>query len=340
MRIKPEQLEAHMGKGLQPLYLVHGDEALLAQEAADLIRARARQEGCAEREVFTVERGFDWQALLSSGNSLSLFSSRRLVEIRIPSGKPGNDGSLALQDYCARLPEDTVTLVLCPKLDKTAQAGKWFKALENTGISVGVFPIERTQLPRWIGDRLARQGHRADAATLQFLADQVEGNLLAAFQEIQKLALIFPAGSLSFDMVRGAVADVARFDVFKLGDAVLAGDAARVSRVLEVLRGEGEDPVLILWALAREIRVLARLRGGMRRGGHLPQLMRDAWIWESRQKLVEQAVMKSSEARLLQGLARAAKIDRMIKGLAHGDVWDELLQLSLITTTTIWQEQI
>ncbi|MDD5402994.1 MAG: DNA polymerase III subunit delta [Sulfuricella sp.] len=329
MRLKPEQLDQHLAKGLQPLYLVFGDEPLLAQEAVDAIRARARQEAYAEREVFMVERGFDWQNLLTSGNSMSLFASRRLVEIRIPSGKPGNDGSQALQAYCARLPADTVTLVMCPKLDKAAQAGKWFKAMEQAGVVVAVFPVERAQLPAWIGSRLARQQQRAEPQTLQLLADQVEGNLLAAFQEVQKLALLFPAGTLSFDQVKESVADVARFDVFKLGDALLAGDAARVSRVLDVLRGEGEDPVLILWALAREIRTLAKLRGGMRRGGSLPQLMRDAWIWEARQKLVEQAVKRTSEARLLQGLKRAAGIDRMIKGLARGDVWDELLQLGL-----------
>ncbi len=329
MRLKPEQLDQHLAKGLQPLYLVFGDEPLLAQEAVDAIRARARQEAYAEREVFMVERGFDWQNLLTSGNSMSLFASRRLVEIRIPSGKPGNDGSQALQAYCARLPADTVTLVKCPKLDKAAQAGKWFKAMEQAGVVVAVFPVERAQLPAWIGSRLARQQQRAEPQTLQLLADQVEGNLLAAFQEVQKLALLFPAGTLSFDQVKESVADVARFDVFKLGDALLAGDAARVSRVLDVLRGEGEDPVLILWALAREIRTLAKLRGGMRRGGSLPQLMRDAWIWEARQKLVEQAVKRTSEARLLQGLKRAAGIDRMIKGLARGDVWDELLQLGL-----------
>ena len=329
MRLKPEQLDQHLAQGLQPLYLVFGDEPLLAQEAADAIRVKARQEGCAEREVFTVERGFNWQNLLTSGNSMSLFAARRLVEIRIPSGKPGNDGSLALQEYCARLPADTVTLVMCPKLDKTAQAGKWFKAMEQAGVVVAVFPVERAQLPAWIGARLARQNQRAEPATLQLLADQVEGNLLAAFQEVQKLALLFPAGMLSFEQVKESVADVARFDVFKLGDALLAGDAARVSRVLDVLRGEGEDPVLILWALTREIRALAKLRGGMRRGGSLPQLMRDAWIWEARQKLVEQAVKRTGEARLLQGLKQAAGIDRMIKGLAKGDVWDELLQLGL-----------
>jgi DNA polymerase-3 subunit delta len=329
MRLKPEQLDQHLARGLQPLYLVFGDEPLLAQEAADAIRVRARQEGCAEREVFTVERGFSWQNLLTSGNCMSLFASRRLVEIRIPSGKPGNDGSQALQEYCARLPADTVTLVICPKLDKAAQAGKWFKAMEQAGVAVGVFPVERAQLPAWIGTRLARQNQRAAPATLQLLADQVEGNLLAAFQEVQKLALLFPAGMLSFEQVKESVADVARFDVFKLGDALLAGDVARVSRVLDVLRGEGEDPVLILWALTREIRTLAKLRSGMRRGGSLPQLMRDAWIWEARQRLVEQAVKRTSEARLLQGLKRAAGIDRMIKGLARGDVWDELLQLGL-----------
>jgi len=331
MRLKPEQLDPHLARGLQPLYLVFGDEPLLAQEAADAIRVRARQEGCAEREVFTVERGFNWQNLLTSGSSMSLFASRRLVEIRIPSGKPGNDGSQALQEYCARLPADTVTLVVCPKLDKAVQAGKWFKSMEQAGVVVAVFPVERAQLPAWIGGRLARQNQRAGPATLQLLADQVEGNLLAAFQEVQKLALLFPAGMLSFEQVKESVADVARFDVFKLGDALLAGDVARVSRVLDVLRGEGEDPVLILWALTREIRTLAKLRGGMRRGGSLPQLMREAWIWEARQKLVEQAVKRTSEARLLQGLKQAAGIDRMIKGLAKGDVWDELLQLGLTT---------
>jgi DNA polymerase-3 subunit delta len=201
--------------------------------------------------------------------------------------------------------------------------------MEQAGVAVAVFPVERTQLPAWIGTRLARQNQRADSATLQFLADQVEGNLLAAFQEVQKLALLFPPGVLGFEQVKQAVADVARFDVFKLGDALLAGDAARVNRVLDVLRGEGEDPVLILWALTREIRTLAKLKGGMRRGGSLAQLMREAWIWEARQKLVEQALKRSSEARLLAGLKRAAGIDRMIKGLARGDVWDELLQLGL-----------
>ena len=330
MRVKAEQLPQHLGKGLQPLYLVFGDEPLLAQEAADQIRARAREDGCAEREVLTAERDFNWRMLLTSGNSLSLFASRRLVEVRIPSGKPGTDGSEALQAYSARLPPDTCTLVLCPKLDKQAQASKWFKAVEQAGVTVPVYPVERDRLPAWIGARLAGQEQSADPAALRFLADQVEGNLLAAHQEVQKLALLFPPGRLSFEQIREAVADVARFDVFKLADALLAGDAARLSRILEVLRAEGEEPVLVLWAMAREIRTLAALRAGLDRGEDLLRLMRDAWVWEARQKLVEQALRRHSRPRLLAGLRRAAGIDRMIKGLARGDVWDELLQLGLV----------
>lgn len=329
MRLKPEQLAQNLQQGVQPLYTVFGEETLLALEAADAIRAAARKNGYAEREVLTVEASFNWSRLAASGASLSLFGDKRLLEIRIPSGKPGTEGGQALQEYCKTLPPDTVTLVALPKLDKQAQASKWFKALEGAGVAVQANAVERGRLVAWIGARLAAQDRQADPATLQFLADQVEGNLLAAHQEVQKLALLFPPGKLSFEQVKDAVLDVARFDVFKLGDALLAGDAGRFVRVLEGLRGEGEEPVLVLWALTREIRVLAKLRGGMRRGASLPQLMRDAWIWESRQPLVERAVKRLSEAVLLRSLHRAAKIDRMIKGLARGDVWDELQQLGL-----------
>lgn len=329
MRLKTDQLAQHLQRGVQPLYTVFGEETLLALEAADAIRSAAKQAGYTEREVLTVETGFNWSRLAASGGSLSLFGDRRLLEIRIPSGKPGTEGARALQELCAALPPDTVTLVTLPKLDKQAQAAKWFKALESAGTSVSAAAVERSRLPAWIGARLAAQGQQVDAGTLQFLADQVEGNLLAAHQEVQKLALLFPPGRIALEAVKDAVLDVARFDVFKLGDALLAGDAARLARILEGLRGEGVEPVLVLWALAREIRTLARLRGGMRRGASLAQLMREAWIWESRQPLVERAVKRLSEAELLAALAQAAKIDRMIKGMARGDVWDELLQVSL-----------
>ncbi len=329
MRLGADQLAAHLQRGLAPLYLIHGDEPLLAMEAADAIRARARLAGHDEREVFTAEAGFSWQNLLDSGNSLSLFAARRIVEIRIPTGKPGTEGGQALQDYCARLPADTVTLVTCPKLDKQAQATKWFKALEQAGVNLPVYPVERQRLPQWIGVRLAAQNQRADAAVLQFLADRVEGNLLAAHQEIRKLGLLFPAGPLEFEQVREAVLDVSRYDVFNLAEAMLAGDAARLARILEGLKGEGVAPTLALWALTQEIRTLARLKLGQRRGVAVAQLMRDLRVWESRQNLMQRALGRLDEARVLAGLKQAAALDRTIKGLGRGDVWDGLLQLGL-----------
>jgi len=329
MRFNADQLDPHLRRGLQPLYVVFGDEPLLAMEAADRIRAAARAEGFAEREVLVAEGGFNWQDLILSGRSLSLFASRRILEIRIPSGKPGAEGGRALEEYCASLPPETLTLVLLPKLDRQAQGAKWFKALEQAGAAVQVHSVERGSLPRWIGARLGAQNQRADAATLQFLADRVEGNLLAAHQEIRKLSLLFPPGDLTFEQVREAVANVSRYDVFDLTEAMLAGDAIRLARVLEGLRGEGEAPTLALWAMAQEIRNLAKIGYAVESGVSLPQAMRAARVWESRQPPVLRALKRVGLDRLKLALLRAADIDRMIKGLARGDVWDELLQLGL-----------
>lgn len=329
MRVAADQLGKHLEKGLQPLYVVHGDEPLLAIECADRVRTAARRAGYTEREVFTVETGFDWSSLSMAGNSLSLFASQRLMEVRIPGGKPGTEGAQRLQDYCAALPQDTVTLVTLPKLDRQAQNSKWFTALEDAGVTVPVYPIERARLPQWVAGRLAQQGQRASAETLQFLADQVEGNLLAAHQEVQKLALLFPQGELAFAQVQEAVLDVARFDVFKLGDALLAGDAPRLARMLQGLQEEGEGAVLVLWALTNEIRTLLRIKAGLRRGESMPKLLREARVWESRQSLVERALKRVNEPVLEKALVRAAELDRMSKGLGAGDIWDEMLQLAL-----------
>ena len=333
MRLNAEQLGQHLQRGLQPLYVVHGDEPLLALEAADLVRTQAKRAGYVEREVFTVEAGFNWSDLIGSGNSLSLFASQRLMDIRIPGGKPGVEGARMLQEYCAALPADTVTLITLPKLDRQALTTKWFGALEQAGVVVPVFPVELGRLPQWIKQRLAAQNQRADAQTLQFLADQVEGNLLAAHHEVQKLALLFPEGALSFEQVSGAVLDVARFDVFKLGDALLSGDVPRLARMLDGLKGEGVSPVLILWAYTQEIRALLKIKAGMRRGGSQATLMRDARVWESRQSLVQRALGRLAERTLESALQKAAELDRLSKGLGSGDVWDELLQLGLRLAT-------
>ena len=329
MKLSGEDLPRHLASGLEPLYVIHGDALLLSIEAADAIRVAARAAGYGEREVLTVEQGFKWAELRNSAQSMSLFSSRKLVELRIPSGKPGVDGAQTLQDYCGQLNADTVTIITLPRLDKAALDSKWFTALAAQGAVIATEEIPLNALPAWIAGRLKQQGQSADQDTLAFLAERVEGNLLAAYQEVQKLALLFPAGHLSFEQVKDAVMDVARYDVFKLSEAMLAGDVARYARILDGLRAEGEATVLILWALAEDIRALGKVLRAMQRNGNLASALRDARIWGVRQKQVERAVRRYSPAITERALRQAANVDKVIKGLRQGDVWDELLQLGI-----------
>ena len=266
MRIDTENLAQHLERGLKSLYTVYGEEPLLALEAADRIRRHCRQTGYTEREILTAESGFEWAQLAASANSLSLFASQRLLEVRIPNGKLGNDGGDALRRYASDLPPDTVTLISLPRLDRTQQSSSWFEALDSAGIVIAANPVTLARLPRWIASRLSMQNQQADEQTLAFLVCRVEGNLLAAHQEVQKLGLLFPPGQLDAEQVQNAVLDVARYDVFKLGEAVLAGDATRFVRMLAGLRGEGTAPPLVLWALTEEARALllvARLTQGV-----------------------------------------------------------------------------
>ncbi len=329
MRIKPEQLPQHLQKATAPLYTLFGSEPLLILEAADLIRTHAHQQGYSERELFIVDQHFDWLSLLSATNNLSLFSARKFIDIRIPSGKPGKEGSKAIEAYCNALPPDSFTLITLPKVDKQNQTAKWFKILENTGTLIPIYALERQQLPEWIELRLARQQQKTDTTTLQFLADQTEGNLFAAHQEIQKLALLYPTGHLTFEQVKNVVLDVARYDVYQLADAMLAADTARYTRILIGLQGEGVAPLVILATLAEQIRQLITIRAGLDSGQSLVQLFQTARIWGERQKIVSTAVKRITLQSLTQGLSDAAVIDRMIKGVAQGDVWDALLQLGL-----------
>ncbi len=330
MQLRAEELERHLARSLANLYVIHGDEPLQSLEAADAIRAQARAQGYAEREVLAVERGFDWSLLSASGANLSLFSSKKLIELRIPGGKPGTEGAAAIVQYCAAPVPDLLTIVSLPKLDRRTQDTAWFKALTRDGVLINTFQVERAQLPQWIAARLARQKQKADRETLQFLADSVEGNLLAAHQEIQKLGLLFPPGELAFDPVCGAVLNVARYDAFKLNEAMLAGDTARLARMLDGLKSEGEAPPKILWVLSEEIRAVAKVQAGLAQGEDLQQLCRNNRVWGGvRQQLVTEAARRLKSAALGQALRHAARIDRTVKGLARGDVWDELLQLCL-----------
>lgn len=329
MNLASEDLPRHLASGLKPLYVVYGDALLLAIEAADSIRAAARAAGYSERETFVAEQHFKWGELRNSAQSLSLFASRKVVDLRIPSGKPGVEGGQALQDYCASLSEDVLTLISLPRLDKTTQNSKWFGALQQHGVMITADDIPRSGLPRWIAGRLQRQDQTADSTTLEFLADRCEGNLLAAFQEIQKLALLFPAGPLSFEQVKDAVMDVARYDIFKLSEAMLNGNAARFVRILDGLRAEGTATVLVLWAISEEIRTLGKVLQATQRGGNVSNALRDARVWGPRQGLIENAVRRVKFPHVERAMQQAARLDKTIKGLRQGDVWDELLQLGL-----------
>ena len=329
MRIDSEQLPQHLSRGLKSLYVVYGEELLLALEAADRIRAKALEQGFDERRVLIAEPGFDWGELAMVSNSMSLFAPKRLLDLRIPSGKPGNDGSEALQKLAASLPEDTVTLITLPGVDRKSQKAKWFEALDGAGVAVQAAAIKRDRLGSWLAGRLAQQGQQADPRTIEFLIDRVEGNLMAAHQEVQKLALLFPAGTLPFDEVKNAVVDVARFNVFEIGATLLKSDRGHFVRMLDGLKAEGAAAPLVLWAIAEEARAMARVRTAMAGGRPLAQALRDARVWGPRQDLMPAALRRHPQKQLLAALSRAADIDRMIKGLANGDVWDGLLQLGL-----------
>ena len=340
MNLAPAQLAEHLKRGLKSLYTLHGDEPLLVQEFADALRAAARAQGYTERVVHVVAGAhFDWSEVLASGGSLSLFSDKQIIEIRIPSGKPGKDGSQALQQIAERSQGDdsTLTLVLLPRLDSMTAKGAWFGALDSFGVTVKFDPIERRNLPQWISLRLQMQGQRVAAGeegqrTLQFFSDRVEGNLLAAHQEIQKLSLLYPTSPpsspsspaqadavLTFEQVENAVLNVARYDVFKLSEAVLSGQAVRVARMLDGLQSEGESEVLVHWALSEDIRSLKRVKDAIEAGRPMPMALRENRVWGAKEKLFERVLPNIDSAALAALLTAAHKVDGIVKGLKQPD---------------------
>jgi DNA polymerase-3 subunit delta len=327
-RLRADQLAGQLSQSLAPVYFIYGDETLLVNECADAVRTRARELGHSERQVFSVEAGFDWNSLRAAGDSLSLFSERRILELRLPTGKPGKEGAEVLREYAQQPAQDTVLLIISAKLESAARRSKWVQALDQAGVSIAVWPVEAGQLPGWIDRRMRARGMRASREALQLIAGRVEGNLLAAAQEIEKLYLLHGAGELDAETVADLVADSARYDVYGLVDAALAGDAVRAQRVLSGLRGEGVDPVLVLWALSREIRALAAMAQRLPADG-LARVLAAHHVWEKRKPLVG-AALKRIRGRQWWGLVqRCARLDLVIKGRVAGSAWDELLQLSL-----------
>jgi DNA polymerase-3 subunit delta len=319
MRLTAEQFLDRPPKSLQPLYVVYGAEPLGALEAADALRELAKSQGYIEREVFTAESGFDWSKLAAAGSALSLFASQRMIELRVPTGKPGKEGSQAIEHYCQRPPEDTVTLVTLPDMDWQGKQTKWFLALESSATVIEAQPVEREQLPRWLAARMKRVNLTAPNEALEYLADCVEGNLLAAKQEIEKLALLCPPGEISLATLEASIANVSRYSTATLVSAIHDGDAARIAKMLDGLKAEGEPPPLILWMLTSELRMLLRMLG-VTRAGRQP--------FPSKAREVEMLARKHTAASLVRLNLQAARLDRMIKGVNGNDVWDALLQFA------------
>jgi len=320
LKITTRQLEGHLKKDMAALYAVHGAEALVALESADRIRESARKSGCTEREVFFAEPGADWGKLAAGAANMSLFASRRLVELRIPTGKPGTEGARAIEAWCAKLPEDAVSLVLLPDLDWQQRKSKWFEALDRAGVVVEAKPVTRDELPDWLAERLARQAQRASVETLEWLAERVEGNLLAARQEVEKLALLLPAGEITLAAIRESVTDVSRFERDTLIDAIHGDDPSRVARAVAGLEAEGEPLPLLLWTLAEELRLLMAISAGQRPRRFIPP---------ERLERLSRTARKHSQASFDRELLRAHRIDRMIKGVETGEPWDSVVELAL-----------
>ena len=329
MQISADQLPSHLKRGLAPIYFVYGEEQLLVEECTRAIRDAAHAAGYLERQVLTVESGFDWNGLFNSTQSLSLFSERRLIELRLPTGKPGEAGAKVLMEIAARPPADTVFVVSGGKLDKQTRETKWVKALESAGAVIAVYPPEAAQWPAWIRRRMEMKGLRPGPGVVDLLAHLMEGNLLACAQEIDKLAMLFGAAEVGLDDIEGNLSDNARYNVFALADASLRGEPVAVARILDSLRGEGVEPILILWALAREARELSRMAAMVAAGQPVMRVLDTRRVWAKRKPLVSAALKRLSPEAAQDLLRRAARTDRILKGRGAGDVWQELQCLAL-----------
>ena len=330
MRLKPDQLRSALAKGdPAPVYFISGDEPLQLSECCDLLRRQLRDQGFEERLVLDVDSGFDWSSLGASVANLSLFSSRRLIELRLGQAKPGRKGASALRAYCDNLSANDVLLISAAKLDKQAQQTQWFKALDKVGVIIQVWPLEPVQLPAWIVRRLAAREVRISTDAAALIAERVEGNLLAAAQELEILQLLLDSNEIEVQHVIAAVADSSRFDVFQLVDTALAGDQQRTLRILTSLRHEGMEPILVNWALSRELRTLAHMARRLDSGQPLAEVLKEYRVWRQRVAMVKQALTRHSSAGLRRLLLLAGKIEQIVKGATIGNAWDELAWLSL-----------
>lgn len=330
MRLQPEQIVPALQKGLAPLYFISGDEPLQLGEIADAVRAAGRKAGYDAREVLVADAGFSWHQLTEASGSLSIFANKKIIDLRLPTGTPGTDGAKALIAYCGNLPEDTLLLITSAKLAGSSLKTQWFQALDKVGCIVQVWPLEGGDLIRWLQQRMQQRGLQAQTEGIKILASRIEGNLLAAAQEIEKLYVLYGEGHLSNQQIFDVVADSSRFDVFKLMDSVLAAKVDRAIRILSGLRAEGVAAPVVLWALTREARVLIKIKQALAQGQNRAQVFKNNQIWDKRQQLVNDALSRLTESDLNSILTLSAKVDRQIKGRQQGDPWETLLSICLM----------
>ena len=329
MKINFQQLPLQLKKPTYPLYLITGDETCLVEEASSLVRKMLQQRGFDERLVYQADKSFNWQQFAGSINSMSLFSTKSLLELRLSLDKISNDAKEVLKRYVTNPPEDKILLLITNKLDKRIQNAKWFKEIESAGLCVMVWPVMLDQFPQWISGRLAKFNMSAEPSAIKFVSERVEGNLLAAKQEVEKLYLLFGEKRLVLEDVMYAATNSSRYSVFDLADSALAGNTLRTLRIINELKGEGVEPVLVLWVLAKEIRSLVMITEEVSKGQYLETVLRDQLVWEKRKPLVRASVQRHKFDGLLRLLQRSGEVDRVIKGRARGDVWDQLTDLAL-----------
>ncbi len=330
MRLKPDQIAAALKKGLAPVYFISGDEPLQLGEMADAVRATARAAGYDTREVLVADAGFSWHQLTESAGSLSIFADKKIIDLRLPTGTPGTEGAKALVAYCERVPEDTLLLITAAKTASASLKSRWFQALDKAGCIVQVWPLDGQDLLRWLQQRMERRGLKAETAGIKILASRIEGNLLAAAQEIEKLYVLYGTGDISQQQIFDVVADSSRFDVFKLMDSVLSGRVGRILKILSGLQAEGVAAPVVLWALTRDARVLIKIKQALSAGQNRALVFKNNQIWAQRQQLVGDALNRLGEPDLCNILVLSAKADRQIKGRQQGDPWETLLAVCLM----------
>ena len=339
MRLRPGQLGAALAKGLAPVYFISGDEPLQLGEAADAVRQAARNSGYDNREVFSVETGFIWSEFTASAGAMSIFSDQKIIDLRIPSGKPGKEGSKAIMDYCERLPEDTLLLITAGKLAGSALKTRWFQTLDKAGVVIQVWPLEGHDLIQWLQQRMQSKGLQVEQEGLKILASRLEGNLLAAAQEIEKLYILFGSGKLSIQQILGAVSDSSRYDVFNLVDSVLSARLDRTVKVLQGLQAEAIAAPVVLWALTREARMLLTIKIALGQGANKESMFRKYQVWDKRKRLVNAALDRLTVKQLERVLLLSAEVDRQIKGEQTGDPWETMLSVCLVFSSARIMEE-